>query len=1427
MGRTTDLPRMSLSACWKRASLLSAAAWLLGGPAGAGVPRADAQEETAAGSIRLAVACAPDVPAGAAIQDAVAAALSHEARVEVLDRAQVDLVLREGSLNALSQDATRRTRLGRLLALDYLVNLRRAADDGASPWVLEAVNAQTGALAGSVTVSAAPGPELERAATRFVQATLLGKTVVKPDGVGSRRVAVLDFTLAEDVRSVHAAAVGLRLSAEMRGDLNQLGDVLVLDRSLCQQVAREHQYLNAGLAAPPDARLPMLGADCLVAGELRHASGGGALELALTALDTKEGRPLGARSFPLAEGDAAPLPDAARAWLGSLLHVGRAGTKRTYQSSIQVEALEPFYRGIAQFQAGRYLEATGEFQRAYILNDKFGDAMLWEARCYDALGLQPLANGERRFVANELVGHGYASTGVSRPEEAVTFLGLTGNADAVDRAAENKIEMLAIDLLSGAGGGPRLQLASHLARFRDEYDALVGTPDASGLRWSDAPGFLTGISLYGEILPPDARDRRQISWQVVDTLSGQVRARAETLLDATPAGWSDALRPALTALWKPYAPAPGAEASPAPRLPADLPDVRELAAQVASREGIAANMSILGLLLRDPGSPLLLTHHLSKGGGGQNLEGFLQFAVRDDLLARLSANAPARPWLELERIDKFLPCDGTGPELSGDYTLDAHAELARFAAAHPDDAVGCLAEYQVLYDQLGSLDPADLADRLGRLETRLARYGEDDFFQYQLLPAMARALRVTAQIATGKHPELSLPTDIYAHVLHVRFGDKRFTTRDSGKPGIDQVRGWRTMEWGDTPESVRDPVQEARASLAILGRGDARERVPARWLRDYPDSGVITAFAISSLHEANWSRGRPILYEFDAAAERSHYRDLVAYCYRNLCERVDGARTAHELRYWERWVHDFTRSLCDWGYLDTVPDAEFEAMRAALAERVRSSGERYGVAKSYRRSSLEIDWRQFVRRPAAPVSSFESLWGPPATFYDRDALLARIAEAGPRSWRYSPLTNRTWTEEVHDWRLTETITDTELAALYLPYLPRLAECFPGPDLSFKEMAFLFDFGYTLMCGGKLAEAEEVFARILDVPEGDLNRFASARELRANAALAQCLVSRASNRKAEALGFAQQALTLTEERPFRILGRLNADRSNLQPGHDPDSGDGRALALRLSDELRGDAQTAGLPPQVRATVVRTPDLANAEVTYYYRVPASYRPGQGQPCPLLVLVPSLNQDALDYCLDTNAWARWADEQGIFLVVPKFLQAYNWGTGSEFTAEFHDVQVWSGQATLQAVENIRAAGYRVATERLLLHGFGGGSQFVDRFARWAPERCAALSLHSAGRWTWCDWTPGLKSLACLRGVPCLATTGERDATRRDAAVQWVTLARGAGLPVTWKELPGVGHYPTPEMEEMSRAFLAGHAHDAPPPAPAAVAQTQPAAR
>ena len=184
-----------------------------------------------------------------------------------------DLLLREGSLSALSQDATRRTRLGHLLALDYFVNLRRAAKDNASPWVIEAVNAQTGVLAGSVTVPAAPGAGVGTGQPPgSCKDALLGKTVAKPDSVGFRRIAVLDFGVAEDVRERQRSR---RRPASERGDAPEASANTATCSSstavFCQQVAREHRLsANSGLTDyAGQTRLPMLGADFIVTGEVR------------------------------------------------------------------------------------------------------------------------------------------------------------------------------------------------------------------------------------------------------------------------------------------------------------------------------------------------------------------------------------------------------------------------------------------------------------------------------------------------------------------------------------------------------------------------------------------------------------------------------------------------------------------------------------------------------------------------------------------------------------------------------------------------------------------------------------------------------------------------------------------------------------------------------------------------------------------------------------------------------------------------------------------------------------------------------------------------------------------------------------------------------------------------------------------------------
>ena len=52
----------------------------------------------------------------------------------------------------------------------------------------------------------------------------------------------------------------------------------------------------------------------------------------------------------------------------------------------------------------------------------------------------------------------------------------------------------------------------------------------------------------------------------------------------------------------------------------------------------------------------------------------------------------------------------------------------------------------------------------------------------------------------------------------------------------------------------------------------------------------------------------------------------------------------------------------------------------------------------------------------------------------------------------------------------------------------------------------------------------------------------------------------------------------------------------------------------------------------------------------------------------------------------------------------------------APYHYAQSWSGNALLKAVDELEKT-EPVEASKLLLHGYGGGAQFVAAFARFAP--------------------------------------------------------------------------------------------------------------
>jgi hypothetical protein len=102
------------------------------------------------------------------------------------------------------------------------------------------------------------------------------------------------------------------------------------------------------------------------------------------------------------------------------------------------------------------------------------------------------------------------------------------------------------------------------------------------------------------------------------------------------------------------------------------------------------------------------------------------------------------------------------------------------------------------------------------------------------------------------------------------------------------------------------------------------------------------------------------------------------------------------------------------------------------------------------------------------------------------------------------------------------------------------------------------------------------------------------------------------------------------------------------------------------------------------------------------------------------------------------------------------------------------------------------------------------VEEFALKKPERCAALSVHCCDDLLWDEQMPdGFHPLADLKPIPVFATCGKNEESfyaRYDKMVQFVTMARGAGVPVIWKELPHTRRRNSPDLDQTAQAFFVG---------------------
>jgi hypothetical protein len=1336
--------------------------------------------------LRIAVAVqAADRAAGVLAQETVSAALSQDAGFEVFERHAVDLLLREGSLNALVQDESRRSKLGRLLALDRFVHLR--GKEGT--WIVEVVDAQSGKLLGSA--QEAHATELPAVAARLLREETVG-------AVHTTRVAVVEAgSTAQDA----TARAALRsIGASLRETLRRAG-LEVLDREVTPRVAAEQSIAGQGFAQAEGPLRSLLGAQLLIRAGL--VAEGARWSIELTLLETAKGRVVASRRFPP---PGKELPREVIAWLFEKLNLEQPAAEVS-DTGVEVEALESFYAGIALFERGQFFEAAEKFLDAYTSNDKFAEAMLWEARCYDAVGLPELGAAMRHYQRTALVGVGFSGNARFAPQQALTFLGVDGPASAEAQSVAARVSMLGIDALL-AQPELRLLLTDELARFRDEYDQLVGTGNADGTRWETAPRFASERALHGVLTGPAADGQWTVTWSILRPLDGQVITR-ETVSFSEPKAEAPLTLPkgaeVFQRLLKKEAPA---EAEVAKAVAQPLPPVAELEERL-KRAGLtrAANLPLLQLVLADPANALVAGRVLQKPGDAKSgLSAFLNHALRDHLIAVLPPESLLRSWLMLVQTQSFTDQVPFGRAVSP-RPIEPRRAFAEFSAAHSGDLPGALAEYFLLRDTCDEMAPAAAAAKLAALKARLAKLKtQPQWANLYSLEQNTNILFDLASLAAGRATPSELPKTFLPMFLML-------SVEPGGSPKLTPDYAWHARDWSLFEFTPEERVSEARAGLAIAGQPSRHFKVEDRLLTQEPPSVFLASYCAMALGEVESPTGEPFLHPFDAAKEKAAYRALVDYARRGLIYWMRRSTTSQQMDELEESVRRLVMFTSATFFAETLPDAEQLALRDELIAEMAAADARVGRKAWNVLNPMFTPWRQFSRDFARKFNAHRAV-STSMAYFDKDLALRELEENGRAL--SDPESFRRWWNIVRSYQLGDSVSPDIIAGCVAQHAEEVQRLFPGPDFSERELGQLLDYGTMLVDGAQYAEAQRAYRKIVEAPVSDLNRIGEADALRASAAYSLGLLLRQAGRTSEAVQSVRSALAFTREKSFPLILRYRADTAyGGTITYEENKTSLRAHALRLLSDLRGEPANMKLPEGVGAIEIPTPNVDNARLRVYYRLPPpAARATAGKPLPVLVLVQGFNMQVLDDLRHGSEWARFADEAGIVLVAPEFF-AHKWVVFSTpaSMAGYGFPQAWSGPALLTALAELGKKA-PIRQSGLLFHGYGEGASFCTRFARWKPELVRAVSGHSTSSFPWLEEMNRLQSLTKLTRVPFLVTCGEQDGpgsvtgNRLAVAEQFTTMARGAGVPVLYRSWPGVYHVPTHQMEELSRAFLLAHA-------------------
>ena len=1332
----------------------------------------------AAASPRVALVVQAPEASAVVWQSLLTAELSRLApEVELVERAELARAWTEREQAALAGIAATPAPLG----VDRYLHFRRVAE---ARWIVELVDAASGRALGAFAVPAGDAEAAPRLA-----------------GVGARLLAAPTSVLATD----RAPRIAVVESGEAFGDAELFGfaahmraafadaGLVVLDRALTQEIAVEQNDAKRGMRASA-AAAELLGLDYWV--ELSATE--------IRVVRARDGVLIGARTFSREERSESAA-GALRDWTLPLLDGKSPVEAGAYLPQVETEALEPFYRGLGLYDAGRFIEATMEFTRARLANDRFAQAYEWEARCYEALDMPELAGAVRRFLRIGLVENMTAASSRTETSEAVAFVGVIPSEDPEDAAL---VPFLSVRIASRLAAQPELELRmpDQLARLRREYDWMSGAGTHPGGGWEQAPSLFSRETLSVRL------ERRPlgvtaIRWSWRDLVSGGEARGGWVTLSADPDIRARQLDD-FAGMWRALPVATTVAVSESiESAPESASDVRRLASAFARASGLEANAARLRLALADPGN-MLIQGRRFQSGGQHTIESYpdmLEYALREWRIRRLPSDAETRRWLELERALEHIGLYSKGESRRGE-SLDGIAELARLAAPPRADVVGVLARYFQLYGDQARLAPEDLFVACEELQAELGAMDPGRVPEQKLLVAQVTALARTARLAAGLVP----PDEKF--VFSSALPEPRPLSLEWQRDGNPMLRG------GTYPVSMRyldrqtpaERVQAARLALAVNGR--AEPHVAPRWLEEFSDSLELGGPISRMLHDMDNADGLPITHPFEPEKQRAYLRAVlegqVIQLERWFARAEDVAIVSH-LSGYLGGAASFFHLLQGHTLREWVSDADYESMHLRVLTAYNEAAARLGHKRLRSGIADRVqDWRSLTREIARERrKDFLRDTGPwvmnPAVltkqFKETEADLERRQSESGGAFDFPA-----WWKALREWQFDYAYSAPEMAEFYarratgaLDYL-RARE---KPSLA--DAQALFEQALWMHYGRREAEAEPLYRALLELPSDAALPSEAEAELKANAAFRLAQLAHFAGRSAEAIAYTTRALEIGEATAPCLISQRFTNKWN-------DHGL-RTMCTRLLRELRFDPARLALPERTRVVSVRTQNGDNPLLRVYYRLPPDAADGVSSARRVLVISPISNQDALDYLRPGDAWTTFADSHDLVLVVPQFfisdtpLRANNRFTHSRYA------QVWSGAALLEALDGIGRQ-TPILKERLLMHGQTTGGGFAVSFAAWRPDLVAAVSVVN-GNWSMPRTAlPGLRPRAEWRRVQFHVSAGEANnyrgdggVPRYDTVVDFVTRLMGDGVPGEWRSWPDVYHEPTPRMENEARAFLA----------------------